>query len=301
MAVIMSTGNDVFLKHVLKKHPQELGKALTLLGTGMTLEVSIYSLKLMHEGQATQLGTLTSTSNLMKYTGSPANDVYDAAIAAIAGWFDTVWASQMGPVHVVPETPDPVGTPSMKEALAKDKAAGIKPTIKPAPTVFDAEIEQAAKATIFPEPGKTVKSTPEEVAAHQAMVQKVLDELPGGSPQVKKQPKPGVIKLALAEVVGQKVLGTSADSVYKAIAISPGVKVAARINGSQLSLRVETTSKCTPSDLEKIKASGVQWHSTYGSIHLDTGNPQIMRRTIGAFLFGMDVKFTDQLSAGEAA
>lgn len=271
MAVIMSTDNTKFLKHVLVKHPQELGKALTLLATGMTLEVSIYSLKLLHNGKATQLGTLTSTSNLMKYTGTPPNDVYDAAIAAIAGWLDTVWDGEMG--------------------QGDSNAAPVKPVIKPAPapepiSEFDVEIEQAAKAKVFPE-GPKIKDS-------------MFSEFPTLQ-QVKKQPKPGVIKLALAEAVGQKVLGTSADSVYKAIAISPGVKVAARINGSQLSLRVETTSKCSPSDLDKIKASGVQWHNTYGSIHLDTGNPQIMRRTIGAFLFGMDVKFTDQLSAGEEA
>lgn len=277
MAVIMSTDNTKFLKHVLSKHPQELGKALTLLSTGMVLEVSIYTLKATYEGKATQHGTLTSTSNLMKYSGDPKSAVFDAATADIAAWFDELWADQMG-------SDAPKVAPSIKEALAKAKAEGIKPTIKPAPNVFEGEIEQAAKATIFPE-GPPIKAT---------MVSETQIPQP-----VKKQPKPGVIPLKEAEVVGQQVTGTSPGSVYKTIAVSPGVKVAVRVNGSQLSLRVETTKNCTGADLTKVQASGLQMHSGYGSLHLDTGNPQIMRRTIGAFLFGMDVKFTDQLSAGE--
>ena len=81
--------------------------------------------------------------------------------------------------------------------------------------------------------------------------------------------------------------------------MNPRVKVAVRKQGTSLSLRVETNMPYD-AEMQAIKGSGIEWKegSGYGSLHVALGSfPE--SKMIGAFLYGMGVKFDRQVSAGE--
>ncbi len=104
------------------------------------------------------------------------------------------------------------------------------------------------------------------------------------------------IKLSSATALGQAVTGTSVNSIYRLIAYNSRVKIAVRMNGSQLSLRVEGNPD--PSELGLIKTSCMIWHGSYGSMHLQlSGAPR--DRVIGAYLYGLGVRFDHIIAPGE--
>lgn len=105
-----------------------------------------------------------------------------------------------------------------------------------------------------------------------------------------------IMQLVSANAVGQKVHGSSKGSVYITIAVNPRVKVAARVVGTQISLRVEANSP-TKAEQDGIN-SVVQWKSNYGSTHFDSG-PVPIKRVLGALIYGMGVKFDETLKTGE--
>jgi len=105
-----------------------------------------------------------------------------------------------------------------------------------------------------------------------------------------------IMQLVYANAVGQKVHGSSKGSVYITIAVNPRVKVAARVVGTQISLRVEANS---PTKVEQDGINSiVQWKSNYGSTHFDSGSVPI-KRVLGALIYGMGVKFDETLKTGE--
>ena len=106
-----------------------------------------------------------------------------------------------------------------------------------------------------------------------------------------------VIKLAEAEAIGQQVKGSSVGSVYRLIAANARVKVAARLEGQQLSLRVEWVDP-TPDEVALIAKSGVTLQGKHASMHMDIQGiaPD---RILGAFIYGMGVKFDRTIKAGE--
>lgn len=123
----------------------------------------------------------------------------------------------------------------------------------------------------------------------------------GVSPSTPAKPKAKavsseVVKLVDSEHVGQKVFGSSSGSVYVAIAVNPRVKVAARLVGTSLSLRVE--SKNPTAEEQKAINSVVQWKSNYGSQHFDIGNVPA-KRVLGALIYGMGIQFDEVLKPGE--
>ena len=106
-----------------------------------------------------------------------------------------------------------------------------------------------------------------------------------------------VAKLHEAKFLGQKTRGTSPGSIYRCIAISSRLNVAARINyPSAVSIRAEGL----PNQFEvaKLKALGFSLSGTlqsgHWSLHLDTAG-LTPARVIGAVLMDMGVPFDLQI------
>lgn len=97
------------------------------------------------------------------------------------------------------------------------------------------------------------------------------------------------VKLLQAEAMYQPVAGTSAGSKYFAVALKSDLKVAARIKGGALSVRVEgsgfTKYKQMLTDCE------FSVHGDYASIHLDCNGSKLAARALGALICSMNVHF----------
>ena len=98
-----------------------------------------------------------------------------------------------------------------------------------------------------------------------------------------------------ATALYQRVHGTSGGSVYVAIAISENLRVAARIKGPKLSVRVEGVFSAQAK--EALASQGIQFKGAaeasgydYASGHYDCGlvPPE---RVVGAILFGCGLPF----------
>lgn len=85
----------------------------------------------------------------------------------------------------------------------------------------------------------------------------------------------------------QPVHGTSTGSRYFMVAAGDGIRVAARLKGSNLSIRVEG------SKLDKYKQSllgnQLKMGNDYASLHLDVGSLTIGAKTLGAVLMGLGI------------
>jgi hypothetical protein len=104
-----------------------------------------------------------------------------------------------------------------------------------------------------------------------------------------------VCKLSKAQSLGQKVLGTSAQSIYRVIAINHRVKIATQIKYPNVSLRVETLG-ATEEEMEAIKKC-FDWKGDYGSKHLMCSNTVPPQRVVGAILFSLPIAW-DQVVMG---
>jgi hypothetical protein len=115
-----------------------------------------------------------------------------------------------------------------------------------------------------------------------------LDEVDSAA----KKPKvvKGVIKLRDATKLGQAVQGTSSGSVYTVIALNPRVKVAARVQGTGVSIRAEFDN-AKSSEIESLKKFGLS-HSggEHLSMHMQCDGIPVAR-VIGAFLFDSGIAF----------
>lgn len=109
-------------------------------------------------------------------------------------------------------------------------------------------------------------------------------------------PVDAVIDLRSAQALGQKVHGTSTGSVYRCIALTDHVKVAARVVGDSISIRAEWTDTPT-ADLQKLTDAGVQMKANYGSIHFSAQQVPV-QRVIGAFLVGSGIAWKAAVTNG---
>lgn len=110
------------------------------------------------------------------------------------------------------------------------------------------------------------------------------------TPNPAAPPMPGAaVPLVAATMVGQKVKGTSPDSVYRATAISQTVKVGTRISSKTLSIRVE--GELTIPEVTRLKEMGFS-HSTgsHWSLHVSCGNVPVSQ-VYGGLLLRMGVEF----------
>lgn len=285
MAIYMSQQNTKFIQHILTGHPQTLGKAMVLVDQGVDFSVSIYSIKAGWMGKAWQHETMTSTSNMMKAKpGAGENTpVLEAAYHDVAQWFDTLYDNILGTQASSPK-------PSAYDAYTKDPEVSPEPS----PLPPNAPIS-TGKTTWGPVNPKTKKPIVFDSMAQVAEEGGTVT----GTTKPKFKPVPTVCKLSDSKAVGQHVKGTSPGSVYTTIALNQWVKVAARVQGFNISLRVETSGKTPAGIMDKIKTAGIQWHEGYGSLHLEAGDANTLRRVVGAFLYGLNMAFDDQIEAGK--
>jgi hypothetical protein len=98
------------------------------------------------------------------------------------------------------------------------------------------------------------------------------------------------IALKDATLLNQPVLGSSPGSVYKVIALGERIKMAARLKGTQLSVRVEGPINL----VEKVALAelGFQYHSAgeYMSEHFELGTVPV-ERVMGCLFFHDKLKF----------
>lgn len=105
-----------------------------------------------------------------------------------------------------------------------------------------------------------------------------------------------VINLRDAKAVGQRVKGTSQGSVYHCVALNPRVKVATRVSGGSVSVRVECDN-ATKHEVDKLLGVGLSEKGGYYSLHLSTQESSATK-VVGALLYGMCVKFDEVLLGG---
>lgn len=102
------------------------------------------------------------------------------------------------------------------------------------------------------------------------------------------------VKLRDAKDLGQAVFGTSKGSVYWTIAVSERVKIAARVQGTSISIRAEGEPIGT--EIAALKASGLTPASEgHYSMHLEAGQVPVAR-VLGAFLLGVGIPFDVQVT-----
>lgn len=108
----------------------------------------------------------------------------------------------------------------------------------------------------------------------------------------------GVVPLREATKLYQKVRGTSEGSVYIVIAYNDAVKIAARITGTNISMRAE--GSFTTEIRSKLSAQGLSIKKNtnageYASGHFECGSEVPVERVAGAVLVGLGIVFKTAL------
>jgi hypothetical protein len=181
--------------------------------------------------------------------------------------------------------------PAFKEALMAtiDKLLNQKPAadagtlglLEPDPAVFaelDAQI--AAQGPTQPAPGQSKPGQP--TTSEPAWPVFDLAQLT----------KAETCKLRDATAMYQPVTGTSKNSRYFLVAANDSLRVAARLQGTSLSVRIEGPN--WKANVDKILAAGidnVHGEKEYASIHVASGDPVLLNKALGAILFGLQVHF----------
>lgn len=158
-----------------------------------------------------------------------------------------------------------------------------------------AEVQQDTTIHVpdTPPTSEWMKATPipakEKVAAAKAKTATPVADKPKPKDNDSKLVN-SVIKLADARAVSQKVLGTSAGSVYRVAAIGK-LNVAVRIQASGVSLRSEFQGVRDDSVVQKMVALGFSDHGKYQSMHLSLTGQSPTMRVIGSILLGAGLEF----------
>lgn len=113
------------------------------------------------------------------------------------------------------------------------------------------------------------------------------DSVSGGSNK-------SIIPLVEAKEVYQKVLGTSANSIYVVCVLFQGMALAIRRKGTKLSLRVEGQLSKYSVGLITV---GFELHDGYGSVHFNISDLALLKKTIGAVVGA--VGLTSVLAVGD--
>lgn len=154
--------------------------------------------------------------------------------------------------------------------------------------VYEGLKELVAKAGVQPTVDETpIKPKPVKPADIEAMVMTATPP-PAGAP----------VPLSEATVLMQPVKGTDAGSVYRTIAFdnSNGIKVAARLKGSSLSIRAEASSIAGAKKMhEAFQSMGFSKSKEHWSIHVATEEAPASR-IIGSILMGSGLPFSKVIS-----
>lgn len=103
----------------------------------------------------------------------------------------------------------------------------------------------------------------------------------------------GQVKLSNAKTLYEPVAGST--SVYRVIAMYPGLNIAMRRTPFKISLRAEGPN--LSSHIKKLASLGFDDHDGYASVHLDVTNSELTQKTVGA-LFGL-LGFSTASALGE--
>jgi len=234
-----------------------------LIQAGYVFKVELYSLKCFSKGgKGWQLGLPVGASTLMKDNSS---------------------------VEIV------LGRKVVNEFILKVHEQHLKSIS----TDGNAEVSEKEKAELSKAVGQAIlnKLAEQKAAANSANSAASAEPTPV-KPKAKAKPVLGKIKLQQAKALGQQVYGTSPTSTYKTIAFNDRVKVAGRVEGESLSIRVEVDNP-TNSELQAVKKV-VIWNAAkdYGSVHFNYHDIPL-RRILGAVLFDLNVKFDEIIPLGE--
>lgn len=296
----------VFFNKVFGPTHPVTAKVKALLGGGVTFEVSLYSLRAYTGGSKHNFETVHlsyGTTSLIKGTGGA--EVIAQNCKLITSWVDDLYAKQGSPVTI----------PKLIPTKLVIKGVGVG-SIKPEPNLIllikairavtgenlataKLKAEQVVKSGVDVELG--IYGSLEEANEKAQILKNVQAEVllvavkmtTAPPPHIVVKPVNAVISLKDAKALGQKVHGTSTGSVYHTIALSDHVRVAARIyKGGSISIRAEWDGQpdAVKIELDKLKESGVQMKSGYGSIHFDAADVPL-QRVIGAFLVGTGINW----------
>jgi hypothetical protein len=101
------------------------------------------------------------------------------------------------------------------------------------------------------------------------------------------------VKLSEATQMYQPVKGTSSHSRYFVVGISEGIKVAARLKGKSLSIRIEGSDLNNTSFVNAMNAVGISSGSkgVYASMHVDAPDPITATKAVGSVLSALPVQW----------
>jgi len=297
MALKFSTDAQVmFFSKVFGSSSVVTQQAKALVAAGTKFDVSLYSVSAVLNGTPNTIQLTMGTPTLMKGEGPAA--LVDKNTNAIAIWMADLHSAAGFPA-TPPATPvsvwsDPAPAPVTIKVIGVGADANKIVVIKAIRVATGWSLYEAKQLSdqLFAGVGLP-KAIPLIVSETQAInVLLAAGVSVQGSPVVVAslgiaKPVPEVIDLKAAQALGQKVHGTSTGSVYYTIAVGADVKVAARVQGTSISLRAEWTGN--PQDeLKKLAEMGMQMKSGYASWHFDA-NTVPVPRVIGAFLMGAGI------------
>ncbi len=99
------------------------------------------------------------------------------------------------------------------------------------------------------------------------------------------------VRLKDANQIYQAVKGTDSTSRYFVVALSDDLKIAARLLGTKLSVRVEGDVQKHATQLGQLGMM-VNADKGYASVHMICDTENLLRRAIGSVLTGLDIEFT---------
>jgi hypothetical protein len=155
-----------------------------------------------------------------------------------------------------------------------------------------AVVEAAANAVVASLFTATAEGKKPSVAEKSAAPAPKVEK--GAPAKPKPEPVNSIINLKDAEALHQRVRGTSANSVYVVVAINDRLRVAAKIKGNGLAVRVESPQEFSSSDISAFAGVGVVNHGHYMSGHFSCTNAT-PARVLGAILLGTGLKFDTPL------
>lgn len=171
---------------------------------------------------------------------------------------------------------------AMKQALDKLTKKGVAVPEKAEPVAFenlDVEDVPPPKPKPFKSAAAMHKLTPD------GEPMPVNEQMGVPSTPMKKGAK---VKLTEATELYQPVSSTTEGSTYFMVARSGNLKVAARVLGHQLSIRVEGQSA---GHAQALAAAGLTKANGHWSMHLAVPDALVGRKALGAVLYGMAVPF----------
>lgn len=276
MAVKLATPKMAFMQKVLsQKAPEAWDKVVMLDSAGVAFSIEILSIKaVLPGGKAYPLLLATHTTTMMNQPDAP-----EVCMAR---------DQLVNFIHVLHSKVFPEGVPVSAPNFPVNPSMGIV-------TGYDFSQVTVNDDTYPGVPAGSLKAAP---YAGQTTTEYLQSIATTKIPKI----KPGVIRLRDAEALGQAVNGSSASSVYRVVAANSTVKVACRVAGDGISLRIEGKNM-SDADLSRIKQAGMPWHGNkdaYGSLHLQDKGDIPSSAILGSFLYKLAIKFDQVLQPGEA-